>query len=68
MDDPAKLRRLAQKCRERAQSSTDLASIEQLRHWAVELADAADLAEWNEHDPGDPDMARALLSPEGEST
>lgn len=68
MRDPAKLRRLARKCRERAHSSTDDAAIEQLHRWAVELADAADVAEWNEHDPGDTDMARALLSLDGERT
>lgn len=58
MHDPTKLRELAHKCRERAQSSANPASAEQLQRWAVELADAADRAEWNVNDPGAPGIDR----------
>ncbi len=68
MHDPKKLRKLARKCRESAQSSTDPEAIEQLRCWAVELADAADLAEWNAVDPGDPEIIRMLFEGEDQST
>lgn len=44
MHDPAELRSLARKCRERAQSTMNRA-VEQLRRWASELADAADAIE-----------------------
>jgi hypothetical protein len=67
MHDPAKLRELARRCRERAQSSVNPAAAHQLRHWAVELADTADEIEWSAHDPGASDIAR-LLRPKGEIT
>ena len=56
--DPKVLRMLARRCRMHAQSSTEHATVDMLRCWAVELADAADEAEWNAHDPGDPKTAR----------
>jgi hypothetical protein len=31
--------------------------------WAVELVDAADVAEWNANDPGNRDVTRTLLMP-----
>lgn len=68
MHDPTKLRELARKSRERAQSSTNPAAAQQLRRWAVELADAADELEWNAHDPGDPEIARLLFEVKGEIT
>jgi hypothetical protein len=68
MHDPTKLRELARRCRERAQSSANPAAAEQLRRWAVELADAADPAEWNAHDPGAPDITRLLFEVNSEST
>jgi hypothetical protein len=68
MHDPKTLRELARKCRERAQSSANPASAEQLRRWAVELADAADHAEWNVNDPGAPGIARLLFEVKGEIT
>jgi len=43
-------------------------SAEQLRRWAVELADAADHAEWNVNDPGAPGIARLLFEVKGEIT
>jgi hypothetical protein len=49
--DPQEFRVLARRCRERAKSSIDPAAIEQLHHWAVELADAADEIE---RDAGEP--------------
>jgi hypothetical protein len=42
MHDPHELRNLSRECRERAKSSIEPEVIEQLRRWAVELADAAD--------------------------
>jgi hypothetical protein len=68
MYDPNTLRELARRCRERAKSSTDPVTIEQLRCWAAELADAADAVEWNANDPGDPDTARRLFAEKGERT
>jgi hypothetical protein len=61
MHAPDKLRDLARKSLERANLATDPAAVEQLRRWAIELADAADAAEWNVNDPGDPDIARMLF-------
>ena len=49
--DPQELRVLARRCREREKSSIDLAAIEQLRRWAVELADTADEIERNAGEP-----------------
>ena len=67
MHDPTKLRKLARRCRERAQSLADPDTIDLLRCWAVELADAADIAEWNAVDPGDPEITRILFEGEDES-
>ena len=61
MHDPRTLRKLARRCRERAEASTDPELTEQFRRWAVELADAADVAEWNENDPGDREPARKVF-------
>ena len=49
--DPQEFRVLARRCRERAKSSIDPAAIEQLRRWAVELADTADEIERNGDEP-----------------
>jgi len=49
--DTQELRVLARRCRERAKFSIDLATIEQLRRWAVELADAADEVEREAGEP-----------------
>lgn len=61
MHSPNELRDLARKCRERANSATDPAIVEQLCDWAVELTDAADVAEWNLNNPRDPDIVRTLF-------
>lgn len=54
MRDPQEFRSLARSCRERAKCSIDPDAIEQLRLWALELADEADAAERREEDePGD---------------
>jgi hypothetical protein len=66
MHDPERLRDLARKCREHAKSTVDPEAIEQLRRWAVELADEADKAEWNANHPGDPDIVRTLFEVEDE--
>ncbi len=42
MLDPHEVRDLAQECRERAKTAIEPDVIDQLRLWAVELADQAD--------------------------
>jgi hypothetical protein len=42
MRDPNKFRALSRKCRERAKAVIEADIIDQLRLWAVELADEAD--------------------------
>jgi len=42
MRDPQEARDLARECRERAKTATEPDVIDQLRLWAVELADQAD--------------------------
>jgi hypothetical protein len=42
MRDPHEVRDLARECRERAKTSIEPDVIDQLRLWAVELADEAD--------------------------
>lgn len=42
------------------------ATVEQLRRWALELAEAADRAEWGAFDPGDPEITRTLFEIEDE--
>lgn len=46
MRDPQELRHLARSCRDLAKSSIDPEVSEQLRLWALELADEADETEW----------------------
>ncbi len=58
--DPHELRVLARRCRERAKSSINLAATEQLRRWAVELADAADEIERNAGEPREATVHRIL--------
>jgi hypothetical protein len=45
MQDPHTLRDLAKRCRSLAMTSMERGVIEQLRLWAIELADAADEVE-----------------------
>jgi hypothetical protein len=66
MHDRTRLRELARRCRKSAGSSTDPATVEQLRRWALELAEAADRAEWGAFDPGDPEITRTLFEIEDE--
>ena len=42
MRDPQECRRLSRQCRERAKTAIERDIIDQLRLWAVELADQAD--------------------------
>ena len=54
MHDPNSLREQARKCRVLSRAAIEPEVIEQLRIWAVELAEEADQAEWRaaeEHEP-----------------
>ena len=62
MHDPNELRDLARKCRERAKSTLDPAITEQLRCWAIELADAADDIERTGCEPEE-DAINYLIEP-----
>jgi hypothetical protein len=53
MRDPQKLRNLARRCLELAKSSVEPEVIEQLRCWAIELADAADEVERGAREPSE---------------
>ena len=64
--DPQELRELARRCRERAKFSIDAAAIEQLRRWAVELADAADESEREVCEPDDATAYNVLATAKGE--
>ena len=46
MHDPNSLREQARKCRVLSKTAVEPEVIEQLRVWAVELAEEADQAEW----------------------
>ena len=46
MNDPTSLREQAKRCRTLSKITTELEVIEQLRVWAVELAEEADQVEW----------------------
>jgi hypothetical protein len=46
MNDPASLREQARRCRALSKTTVEPEVIEQLRVWAVELAEEADQAEW----------------------
>ncbi len=46
MNDPTSLREQAKRCRTLSKIITEPEAIEQLRVWAVELAEEADQAEW----------------------
>jgi len=46
MNDPSSLREQARRCRALSKTAVEPAVIEQLRVWAVELAEEADQAEW----------------------
>ena len=46
MHDPSHLREQARRCRALSKTAIEPEVIEQLRVWAVELADEADQAEW----------------------
>jgi hypothetical protein len=46
MHDPRSLREQARRCRALAKTAVEPEVIEQLRVWAVELAEEADKAEW----------------------
>ena len=48
MHDPNSLREQARKCRVLSKTAVEPEVIEQLRVWAVELAEEADQAEWGE--------------------
>ena len=54
MHDPNSLREQARKCRVLSRAAIEPEVSEQLRIWAVELAEEADHAEWRaeeEHEP-----------------
>jgi hypothetical protein len=53
MRDPQKLRNLGRRCLELAKSSVEPEVIEQLRCWAIELADAADEVEREAREPSE---------------
>ena len=46
MHDPSSLREQARRCRALAKTAVEPEVIEQLRVWAVELAEEADQVEW----------------------
>jgi hypothetical protein len=46
MNDPNSLREQARRCRALSKTAVKPEVIEQLRVWAVELADEANVAEW----------------------
>ena len=46
MHDPNSLREQARRCRALSKTAVEPEVIEQLRVWAVELAEEADQAEW----------------------
>jgi hypothetical protein len=46
MHDPSSLREQARRCRALAKTAAEPEVIEQLRVWAVELAEDADQLEW----------------------
>ena len=46
MHDPISLREQARKCRALSKTAVEPEVIEQLRVWAVELAEEADQTEW----------------------
>jgi hypothetical protein len=46
MNDPRSLREQARRCRSLSKTALEPEVIEQLRVWAVELAEEADQAEW----------------------
>jgi hypothetical protein len=46
MNDPTSLREQAKRCRTLSKIATEPEVIEQLRVWAVELAEEADQTEW----------------------
>jgi hypothetical protein len=46
MNDPTSLREQAKRCRTLSKITTELEIIEQLRVWAVEMAEEADQVEW----------------------
>jgi hypothetical protein len=58
MRDPQGLRELARCCRERARNSLDPGAIDQLRLWAIELADAADEIERRLDEPSIAEIVR----------
>lgn len=58
MHDPKEFRDLARRCRERAKHSFNPDAVSQLRHWAAELADAADEIERATGEPADPAVSR----------
>ena len=47
MHDPISLRERARRCRALAKTAVEPEVIEQLRVWAVELAEEADQTEWH---------------------
>jgi hypothetical protein len=58
MHDPKEFRDLARRCRERAKCSMEPDVIEQLRRWAIELADDADEIERDLPEPGSASVVR----------
>ena len=48
MHDPHSLRKQARKCRALSKTAIEPEVIEQLRVWAVELADEAEQMDWRE--------------------
>ncbi len=53
MRDPYELRSLARTCRDLAKSAHEPEIVDQLRLWAVELADVADEVEREQHSDRD---------------
>jgi hypothetical protein len=47
MQDPSALREQARRCRALSKAAVEPEVIEQLRVWAVELAEEAEQAEWS---------------------
>jgi hypothetical protein len=51
MHDPSALREQARRCRALSKNAVEPEVIEQLRVWAVELAEEADQTEWGAAEP-----------------
>ena len=68
MRDPQECRSLSRKCRERAKTAIDRDIIDQLRLWAVELADQADEIERRSKDTPSGAIGRLRNSRDGHAT